>query len=219
MKNDLHHPRIDLLYQNYLRDENSASFVRQVTQTYTIGTLERLARYGQRISRRAAVLAIGFIGDIYCNDILGFALKDSDRAVRLLADHGIRLIWFRIDDPGLRTKLNKLYRLNQCERFEEALLLADEIILADENISEAWNQRGIANYALENYYECCGDCWRALELNPFQFSAALGLGHCHMQMNEVPEAIESFQVALDINPDLENVRAQIDHLQRILEGQ
>ena len=218
MQDELHHyPLIDQLYQKYLHTENSAEFVRTVSENYSLGTLERLVKYGKRITRRAAVLAIGFIGDFHCNDLLGFALKDSDRAVRLLADHGIRLVWFRIDQPNLRQKLHRVYRLNQCQRHEEALLLTDEIVAEDEYVAEAWNQRGIANYALENYYECCGDCWRALELNPFLFSAALGLGHCHIQMNEVQEAIESFKVAIDINPDLENVRAQIDHLQRILE--
>ncbi len=219
MSDDLNYPLIDQLYQKYLHSENSAGFVEAVSESYTIGTLERLATHGRRVSRRAAVLAIGFLGDYRCNDVLGRALKDSDRAVRLLADHGLRTVWFRIDHPGHRQKLNTIYRLNQCQRYDEAIMLADEVIFQDEDICEIWNQRAIANYALENFYESCGDCWRALELNPFQFSAAMGLGHCHLQMNEVAEAIESFKVALEINPDLDSVRAQIEHLHRILDGQ
>ena len=219
MSDDLTYPLIDQLYQKYLHSENSADFVDSVAQSYSLGTLERLAVHGRRISRRAAILAISFLGDMRCNDILGRALNDSDRAVRLLADHGIRTVWFRIDHIGHREKLNTLFRLNQCQRFDEAVVLADEIIFHDENIAEVWNQRAISNYALENYYESCGDCWRALELNPFHFSAAMGLGHCHLQMNEVTDAIEAFQVALDINPDLENVRAQLDHLHRMIDEQ
>jgi tetratricopeptide (TPR) repeat protein len=219
MTDDLNQsPMIDQLYQKYLHNEDSASFVSKVCENYTLGTLERLARFGRRISRRASVLAIGFIGDYNSNDILGYSLHDKDRAVRLLADHGIRLVWFRIEDLAAREKLQTIYRLNQCHQFGEAIIAADELIAIDDNIAEVWNQRGISNYALENYYECCGDCWRALELNPYQFSAALGLGHCHMQMNEVADALDCFRVAIDINPDLENVRAQINHLQRILEG-
>ena len=37
-------------------------------------------------------------------------------------------------------------------------------------------------------------------------------------MNESVIALEFFRISLSINPDLESVRTQIDHLERTLEG-
>ena len=91
-ESDVRLPMLDLFYQQYLTDENSASFIHAISRNYSIGTLERLARFGSRLSRRASILAIGFLADFSANEVMGAALVDHDRAVRLLADHGIREI-------------------------------------------------------------------------------------------------------------------------------
>lgn len=218
MSDEYQNPSLDRLYQQYLHSEKSADFVRSVADQYTLGTLEKLAKYGQRVTRRGAVLAIGFLGDYRCNEVLGHALRDNDRAVRMLADHGIRTLWFRVEDQAFSTRLNEIYLLNQRQRHIEAMQDSDALLAIDETIAEAWNQRAVANYALGNWFESRADCWKTLELNPFHFSAALGMGHCSMQMDDVADAIDSFQTALEINPDLENVRAQIEHLQRSLDS-
>ena len=88
-------PLLDAFYQRYLTDETSARFVAEVSRHYTLGTLARLAAGGSRTTRRAAVLSIGFLGSFECNDLLGRALHDSDRVVRLLAENSIRELWYR----------------------------------------------------------------------------------------------------------------------------
>lgn len=209
---------LDRVYHQYLRDENSAAFIRAVSERYNLGTLERLAVYGQRISRRAAVLALGFLGDYTQNEILGRALCDSDRAVRLLGDHGIRQLWFRVDDNVIRQRLNLAARLNQRGRFYEALELASEIIGDDPNTAEAFNQRAIAFYAQESFADAALDCHAARELNPYHFPAAMTEAHCHMQLDDGAQALIVFREALAIYPDLENVRAQVRQLERSLRG-
>ncbi|MEM1305803.1 MAG: HEAT repeat domain-containing protein, partial [Planctomycetota bacterium] len=66
-------------YQRYLDDQDSAAFVKRVARVYTCATLERLAVSGDRLGRRAAVLALGFMGDYTSNAVLGRALIDRDR--------------------------------------------------------------------------------------------------------------------------------------------
>ena len=95
MSETIRYPKLDKIYQQYLEDENSAEFIRLVSESYNIGAICRLADCGQTISRRAAVLTLGFLGGYSENEIMGRALIDSDRAVRLLADHGIRELWSR----------------------------------------------------------------------------------------------------------------------------
>ena len=61
------------------------------------------------------------------------------------------------------------------------------------------------------------DCQQALERNPYHFPAAIGMGHCHLELFDAVAALEGFRLALSINPDMENVRAQVGYLQRTLE--
>lgn len=211
-------PLLERYYQQFLNEEDSASYIQSVASSYGLGTLERLARYGGRTSRRAATLALGFMGDARFNDTLGCALQDSDRAVRLLADHGIRELWMRDGTGQQQTMLRKLVRLNARHRFGDALELADELIALNPEISEAFNQRAITKYGLEQYSEAIEDCREALYLNRFHFTAALGIANCYLQMDDAFIALEFFRTALSINPDLESVRGQISHLERSLEG-
>ncbi len=211
-------PMLDRYYQQYLDDENSASFISAVSRIYSLGTLQRLAHAGNIISRRAAVLSIGFLGDFRFNETMGRALSDSDRAVRVLADHGIRDLWTRDGSQHQQTMLRKIMQLNNRCRLQESIELADKLITLKPNFSEAWNQRAIAKYGLQQYSDAIEDCRETLYLNRFHFGASLGVANCYLQMNESVIALEFFRISLSINPDLESVRTQIDHLERTLEG-
>ena len=49
---------LERLYQNYLIEQDSAAFIRQVARNYTIGTLERLTTAPRRDLRRAAFIEV-----------------------------------------------------------------------------------------------------------------------------------------------------------------
>jgi tetratricopeptide (TPR) repeat protein len=204
------------MYQQYLRDENSAEFIRSVSSFYNLSAIKRLAVGGQRTTRRGAILALGFLGDFYDNEAMGQALKDSDRAVRMLADHGIRNIWQRQGTNAQQSALKRLYRLVSEDYLTEAILFASRIIDSNPTISEAWSQRAIAYCAEGDYYSALEDCRETMMLNRFHFPAALGMAHCCIQLDDTSGALQSFRLALQINPDLEGVRNQIVHLERSL---
>ena len=44
------------------------------------------------------------------------------------------------------------------------------------------------------------------------------MAHCYLEFDEPVAALENFRRALRLNPDLEDVRVQIEYLQRALEG-
>ena len=60
------------------------------------------------------------------------------------------------------------------------------------------------------------DCHQALEINPYHFTAAAGMGQCYMLQDNPVAALEAFRRALRLNPGLEEVRAQVVRLQRSL---
>ena len=86
-------PVLVVLYESYLEDQDAANFIKCVSRRYSKPTLERLSEFGDRTSRRASVLALGYIGDYSSNTALGRALVDRDRGVRTIAENSIRALW------------------------------------------------------------------------------------------------------------------------------
>ena len=213
---DVRLPLLELYYQQYLTDENSADFIRSVSRNYNTGSLKRLSQYGGVLSRRAAILAIGFLGDFGSNEVMGNALHDDDRAVRLLADHGSRQIWPRQGTISQQGMVQRLYRLNTQNRLDEVIDTATFLINMNSTLGEAWNQRAIAYCAEGEFEAAIEDCRETLVCNRFHFPAAMGLAHCCLQLDDVHSALEGFRLALKINPDLEGVRNHILHLERNL---
>jgi tetratricopeptide (TPR) repeat protein len=210
-------PLIDRLYMQYLDDEDSAGFIAAVSRHYLTSSLERLAECGQQISRRAAVMALGFLGRYESNAVLGQALHDSDRVVRVLAENSIREVWYRDGSEPQRQQLAIVTRLNQAFQFEEALEFSSLLINQAPRFAEAWNQRAIAHFRLGQYDSAANDCQQALELNPFHFGSLVGMAHCYLEMGEAFAALECFRRAVEVNPSLDAVRGQIEFLERALE--
>ena len=216
--NDSRRTALERLYHRYLKTENTAAFVKAVSENYLLGTLERLASGGQPVLRRAAVMAVGFLGDYSHNSVLGRALNDHDRGVRLLADSGIRQLWRRDGNYRQQERMSRLCRLNQNDQYDDAIREATSLIDEAPHFAEAWNQRAVAEFALHRFEDAANDCHQTLEMNPYHFGAAVGMGHCYLQLDEPFAALENFRRALTLNPDLEEVRGHIDLLARTLEG-
>ncbi len=211
-------PTLQRLYHRYLETEDTAAFVGAVSQHYLPSTLARLAAGGDHNSRRAAIMAIGFVGDYSHNAILGRALADRDRGVRLLADSGIRQLWRRDGNVPQQRLLARICRLNQNEQYDDAISAASDLIEEAPHFAEAWNQRAVGLFATRQFDEAANDCHQTLELNAYHFGAAVGMAHCYLHLEEPFAALENFRRALALHPDLEDVRGQIDMLQRALEG-
>ena len=209
-------PLINNLYEQYVIEQDTPLYIRQVTSCYTTATLERLACSADRETRRAAVLTIGLVGDYESNHVLGRALVDKDRGVRALAENSIRTVWRRAGNDLQRKNLQDIADLIEMKRYTEAIDRATELNEQAPWFAEAWNQRAIAYYHVEQFTDAIRDCRQALEINPYHFGAAAGMGQCHLRMKDRVLALECFRRALRLNPSLENVRAQVIYLQKSL---
>ncbi len=211
-------PSLLTLYQQYLKHQDSATFVRKVSGRYTTGTLQRLARHTEREVRRAAVLALGFLGDYESNHTLGCALLDEDRTVRTIAENGIRAVWTRSGSESERQELAAIIRLNAAQLSNEAIARATKLIQRAPWFAEVWRQRAAAHAALGRLVESIRDCHQALEINPYHFVAATSMGQSYLQLENPVSCVECFRRALRLNPGLEGVRAQVIRLTRMVEG-
>ncbi|HXT57481.1 MAG TPA: tetratricopeptide repeat protein [Pirellulales bacterium] len=207
-------PFLERFYQQYLEQQQTATFIMQVSATYTVGTLERLVRRGSRTTRRAAALALGLIGDYQSNAVLGEALNDVDRGVRTFAENALRTVWRRIGNDEQQRLLEAAIRANGARHFLAAIARAAELLDDAPWFAEAWNQRAIGYYGCGLFHESIADCHQALDINPYHFGAAAGIGQCYLQLGRRQLALESFRRALRLNPNLEGIRAQVAALER-----
>lgn len=211
-------PVLTQLYKKYLIDDDCPSFIKAVSQHYLIGTIEKLTTARQIMTRRAAILAIGFLGDYDSNHVIGNLLTDRNTTVRTMAEHAIQHIWFRTGTESQQKELLVLERCNLANEFSKTIKRATRLIDVNPGIAEAWNQRSIAHFNQMNFTEAIRDCYETLERNPFHYPAAIGMGHCFLEINDTFNAIESFKRALDLNPGLSFIRAQINYLRKSLNG-
>ena len=215
---ELREPRLNRMYLRFLDTEDPAGFIKAVSANYTIGTLSRLARCGSRISRRGAMLALGFIGDFAVNAVLGMGLQDEDRGVRMVSESGLRDIWRRDGTSEHQQRLNVIIRLNAAGEPIRAESEATELLADAPWFAEVWNQRAIARYQREAFERSIDDCRQALELNAYHFPAAVGMAHCYLELSDAFAALECFRRALRLNPDMDAVRTQVEYLQKTLDG-
>ena len=209
--------QIEEFYQDYLLDQDTASFALRVAKRYWVSTLERLASSGLPHGRRGAVLALGHLANYESNSVLGRALCDSDPGVRMLAETALLSVWRRSGTEAQQRQLERIINLITVGQHEEACKKATDLVEHAPWFAEAWYQRATARFHQKRFRESVRDCHQTLEINPYHFGAASSMGHCYLQLNELILSLESFRRALSINPNLESVRAQITRLERSVE--
>jgi Tfp pilus assembly protein PilF len=205
-------------YQQYLVDQDIAGYLRRVSAKYQVGTLERMALNGDRAARRGAVLALGRVADYHANSVLGRALCDTDRGVRTLAEDAIVRVWVRVGTASQQRRITAVTEQLEERDFDRASQLAGKLIQEAPWIAHCWYQRGTAYFHLGHFEAAVRDCHQALEINPYHFPAAALMAQAYQLRGDLVAALEAFRRALRLNPGMEEVRAKLIQLQRMLKG-
>ncbi len=209
-------PLLAYHYERYLVDQNAGTYIRSISSSYTVGGLERVAISCDPASRRGAVLALGRLADYRSNHVLGQALVDKDRGVRTLAENAIQQVWLRIGTTSHQRHLAAIGEQLDDREFERAAQLATALLDETPWLAQAWYYRGKAFFQLRQYDATTRDCHQALEVNGYHFLAASTMGQAYLQLSDPISALDSFRRALRLNPNMEEIRAQVIHLQRKL---
>jgi len=207
-------PRIAALYLDYLQHHDLQKLFEQVHRYYELPTLYRVC-YSQHVNaRRAAAHVLGFIGDYDANPHLGKLLRDSDRSVQLLAENSIKNVWTRFGTEQERRELRNIMRMINKQEYSEAIRLANIVLENSMFFAEVRNQRAIALFAIGDFQNAAEDASIVLDLNPYHFGAAVGMGHSYLQMGNKELAAACFRQALRINPCLETVRRHLSQIEQ-----
>lgn len=188
-------------------------FHKQAAERYNEGTLLRVLQSEDSRARRAAALALGTLGTMAANRHVAARLRDSDRQVRNLAVSTLWSIWFR---AASAENVRELQRLLQLEDTSEMVRGLTALIKKAPRFAEAYNQRAIALFRVQEYHKAIADCERTLERNPFHFGAHSGMAQCYMKLRKPRQALRAFRNAFRIHPGLDGVEDTIRALEEAL---
>ena len=201
-------------HERFLAEQNEAWFEARVRQVYLPGTLQAILNRGDVPDRVAAAAALGLVGDCESLADLGPALSDPDRDVRSTADTAFQELLVRSLGVRERSRLRQVMRLN--ELGEYAAALAPALILADQSEphAEVHHQLAICWYGLDQhdaatvaFLDCVARCRH-------HYQAWLGLARCRVAMGDLNGAIEVLNRALEVSPDLEAAKTEVQVLRR-----
>jgi tetratricopeptide (TPR) repeat protein len=197
-------------------DEGLKRFKSSVVGRYSEGTLQRLADHPAPPTRRAALLALHLIGTMASNDAVAERLHDEDAQVRQMAADALWAIWFRGDSEADNKELQQALQQSDPNKSVAALTA---LIRKAPGFAEAYNQRAILHFQMQQYDKSAADCEKVLQLNGRHFGAAAGLGRCYLRLRRPEPALKAFRTAYKINPNLEGVKDAIRDLESVLGGE
>jgi len=176
---------------------------------------ERLA-HGDAPARRLAAATLGDLGTMADAPALLEALRDQDEAVRAVAESSLWQVWSRSGDP----EIDALFQLGveQMGRGDAsaAIRTFTTIIQKKPDFAEGWNKRATIYFLVGEYERSLEDCDEVVKLNPQHWGVLAGYGQIYLALGKPELALQYFQRALKVNPNLRSVEAAVAELERLV---
>ena len=167
-------------------------------------------------ARRHAAAGLGEVGAIADAPALLRALRDQDEVVRTLAEHSVWQVWSRSGDP----EMDALFQqgIEQMSRGKGAgpSRPSARIIRKKPDFAEGWNKRATVYFLIGEYEKSLNDCDEVMKRNPEHFGVLAGYGQIYLQLDQPERALDYFQRALAVNPNLRQVEIVIEQLERLI---
>ena len=167
-------------------------------------------------ARREAAAWLGDLGVMADTTRLVRALRDLDDVVRTLAERSLWRIWSRSGDPDVDALFTAGVEEMQHGAAPAAIQTFTTIIQKKPDFAEGWNKRATIYYLEGEYQKSLHDCDEVLKRNPEHFGALAGYGQIYLALGEPERALDYFQRALRVNPNLGGVEAAVAELKRII---
>ena len=169
--------------------------------------------------RANAAARLGEVGTMEDIAALLNSLRDDQETVRNSAEQSIWKIWARSGDPNVdRLYARGIREMNEGS-FARAISTFSEIIKLKPDFAEGWNKRATLYFMTEQYDKSLEDCDEVMKRNPYHFGALSGYGHIHVEFRLYEQAIEYFQKALKINPNMGSVVRLIQRIEQLIKEQ
>jgi tetratricopeptide (TPR) repeat protein len=177
--------------------------LKQGTPTEKLKALELLAR----------------VADMQVMPALVQALRDTDVRVRAAAQNVMWAIWLRSGNDRIDALMVEGIRLMELQQYPEAAEIFDQIIASAPQFAEGYNKRATVYYLMEEFDKSIADIHTTLELNPVHFGALSGMGLCYLGLDEPRQALEWFERAIAVNPNMDTIQSYIEQIREFLKNQ
>jgi len=147
------------------------------------------------------------------------ALRDDDGRVQVAAQEVMWTIWLRSGNNQVDTLMAEGIRLMEAEQYPEAVEVFDQIIARAPKFAEGYNKRATVYYLMLEFEKSIADIHQTLELNPVHFGALSGMGLCYLGLVEPRQALEWFERAVAVNPNMDTIQSYIQQIREFLRNQ
>ena len=178
--------------------------------------LRALADTRSADTRRQGVRALAETGLMADLPQLATALRDTDPLVRELAEGAMWQVWSRSGDATIDRLFETGVAQMQASQGEQAVETFSEIIRRRPDFAEGWNKRATVYYLMGEYQKSLADCDEVMKRNPYHFGALSGYGMIYIELDQPATALQYFERALAVNPNLESTRRYIERLKTLL---
>jgi tetratricopeptide (TPR) repeat protein len=136
------------------------------------------------------------------------------------AAQGIELViwelWISHPDDTVNAMMDEGRAAMAQRDYVAALETFERMVDVAPEFAEGWNKRATIHWILGNYQTSLDDIDRTLALEPRHFGALSGRGLVYSAMEEWDLAIESFEEALVVNPQMTGPRVNAEAIRRML---
>lgn len=185
------------------------------------GRTEALAKLDSPVAqeRAQAVAVLAKTGRMADVPALVARLRDSEPAVRGLAEQAVWEVWSRSGDPEVDRLFARGVAEMESRDFASAITTFTRIIELKPDFAEGWNKRATVYFLTGDYERSLADCDEVIRRNPYHFGALAGYGQIYLHLRQYDKALEYFRKALAVNPNLEGVRRLVEALEARRRGQ
>jgi tetratricopeptide (TPR) repeat protein len=167
-------------------------------------------------ARRRAAIRLGEVGSMADAPVLLRLLRDPDDGVRAMAERAVWQVWSRAGDPEIDALFQRgVEQMNQGEA-GSAIDTFTAIIRKKPDFAEGWNKRATIYFLIGEYEKSLADCAEVVKRNPDHFGVLAGYGQIYVQLDQPERALDYFQRALKVNPNLHQVEAAVEQLKRLI---
>jgi tetratricopeptide (TPR) repeat protein len=174
---------------------------------------------GTTAEKLKALELLAKLADMQVMPAIVQALRDDDGRVRAVAQHVMWTIWLRSGDDQIDTLMAEGIRLMEAEQYPEAVEVFDQIIARAPKFAEGYNKRATVYYLMLEFEKSIADIHQTLELNPVHFGALSGMGLCYLGLVEPRQALEWFERAVAVNPNMDTIQSYIQQIREFLRNQ
>jgi len=126
-------------------------------------------------------------------------------------------VWLEHPDRAVTILMGKGIAAMNRRDHAKALEIFDQMVAIAPDFAEGWNKRATVHYLRSELEASLADIEKTLELEPRHFGALAGRGLVYIGLEDLERALEAFEAALAVHPQMIGPRLNAEAIRKELE--